>query len=152
MIDFAEFLMLLSILAGEAEETSSIKKVKLGQVSFYSRSALIRWIRNDGEEVNGDVTGPLIGPVRSAARGVALHKGGEMFFYSAIVVAGTVSGIQTYPRFANSVILSAIEWITLIIFAVEMVMKFLAESEGNMRYFLDQEKRLLIFGEEEKHC
>ena len=49
MIDFAEFLMLLSILAGEAEETSSIKKVKLGQVSFYSRSALIRWIRNDGD-------------------------------------------------------------------------------------------------------
>jgi hypothetical protein len=136
VIDFAEFLQLLSILSGESKETSSIKKVKLGQVSYYGRSALIRWIKNDDEAVNGDVTGPLVHPMRRFARSVALNKRLEMFFYFAIVVAGTVSGMQTYSEFSDSSVLMAIEWLTLVIFTFEMVLKFSAESSGKLHFFL----------------
>ena len=116
VIDFAEFLQLLAILSGEVEETGSVKKVKLGAVSYYGRSALIRWIKYDDSQINGDVTGPLVHPIRRLARGVALDKRLETFFYLAIVVAGTVSGLQTYSQFSNSAALSTIEWCTLMIF------------------------------------
>lgn len=135
VIDFPEFLQLLAILAGEAKETSSIKKVKLGQVSYYGRSALMRWIQNDPEDVNGDVTGPLIHPIRRFARTVALGKKLELFFYSAIVVAGTVSGMQTYSGLSDNVALIAIEWLTLGIFTIEIVLKFCAESAGKQLHF-----------------
>ncbi len=135
VIDFTEFLQLLAILAGERQETSNIKKVKLGQVSYYGRSALMRWIKNDEGEINGDVTGPLVHPIRRLARRVALDKFLELFFYAAIVVAGTVSGLQTYQNFADSAILIAIEWLTLAIFTIEMTLKLCAESSGKIRFF-----------------
>lgn len=135
VIDFTEFLRLLAILAGEKEETSNIKKVKLGQVSYYGRSALMRWIKHDGGEINGDVTGPLIHPIRRFARRVALDKYLELFFYSAIVVAGTVSGLQTYPQFADSAVLVGIEWLTLAAFTIEITLKLCAESSGKLRFF-----------------
>ena len=47
VVDFPEFLQLLAILAGEAKETTSIKKVKLGAISYYGRSALIRYDFSD---------------------------------------------------------------------------------------------------------
>lgn len=136
VIDFSEFLQLLAILSGEAGETTSIKKVKLGAVSYYGRSALIRWIKHDDSAINGDVTGELVHPIRRFARGVSLDKRLETFFYFSIVVAGTVSGLQTYAQFSNNPFLTAIEWCTLIIFAVEMLLKFAAESAGKMYFFI----------------
>jgi len=136
VIDFAEFLQLLAILSGEVKETTSIKKVKLGAVSYYGRSALIRWIKYDDSQINGDVTGPLVAPARRLARAVSLDKRLEVFFYLAIIIAGTVSGLQTYSQFSTSAVLMAIEWCTLAIFAIEMLLKFLAESAGKMHYFL----------------
>ena len=59
----------------------------------------------------------------------------ELFFYSAIVVAGTVSGMQTYSQFTDSAVLVGIEWLTLAIFTIEIALKFCAESSGKMRFF-----------------
>ena len=146
VIDFPEFLQLMAILSGEAGETTSIKKVKLGAVSYYGRSALIRWIKHDDSAINGDVTGELVHPIRRLARGVSLDKRLELFFYFSIVVAGTVSGLQTYSQFSDSLLLTAIEWCTLIIFAFEMLLKLAAESSGKMHFFMTDTWNVSVHG------
>jgi hypothetical protein len=130
VIDFTEFLTLFSIIIGDRPEGENIKRIKLSNMSYYCRIALPRWIKNDDEEIAGDITGPLVPGVRSAARSMCLRKDAEMFFYLCIVSAGVTSGLQTYEDFQSSTPIMILEWFTLGVFTVEIVAKLLAESDG----------------------
>ena len=135
VIDFTEFLTLFAIFTGEMEEGDNVKKIKLSSMSYYGRVALPRWIHNDAEDVAGDITGPLIPSFRGISRTVVLRKDVELVCYLCIVVAGTASGLQTYAEFQSSGMIAAAEYLTLLVFAIEMLMKFLAESAGKMGGF-----------------
>ena len=145
VIDFPEFLTLYAMLAGDMKG-EHVKKVKLSSTSFYGRVALIRWIKNDADAINGDVTGPLVPGFRSAARSLALSRPAEMFFYFCIGVAGVCSGIQTYDGWEEAPAIIGLEVLTLLIFAVEVVTKMLAESAGKPASFFDDPWNVFDFG------
>jgi len=103
-------------------------KHKLYEMSFYGPAALVRWVRHDGEEVRGDITGPAVFAGRRCARVLVLNKWLETLFYVSIAIAATNSGVQTYARVAGSLGVLIVENITLGIFAVEIILKICAES------------------------
>ena len=144
VIDFPEFLTLYSMLSGEIQG-EHVKKISLGKTAFYGRTALIRWIQNDDDAINGDVTGPLVPGVRAAARGAALNRSMEFFFYFCIIIAGTCSGLQTYDSMQDSPVILGFEWLTLFVFFVEVVLKLLAESSGQILGFFEDPWNLFDF-------
>ena len=84
IIDFPEFLGMMARLTDGVTETSPVKLKKL---SHYGRDTLLRWIRDDPEELDGDVTGSGYGdvtgiaPFRRTARRVLMHRKPENFVY-----------------------------------------------------------------------
>ena len=84
IIDFAEFLGMMARLTDGVTETSPVKLKKL---SHYGRDTLLRWIKDDPEELDGDVTGSGYGnvtgiaPFRRTARRVLMHRKPENFVY-----------------------------------------------------------------------
>lgn len=136
VVDFPEFLTLYAMLSGEVKG-EHVKKISLGKTAFYGRTALIRWINYDGDEINGDVTGPLVPGMRATARSAALNRSLEYFFYFCIIIAGTCSGLQTYESMQGSPFILGLEWLTLFVFFVEVVLKLLAESAGKIIGFFE---------------
>eukprot|EP01050_Picozoa_sp_SAG11_P020183 SAG11_NODE_3359_length_2501_cov_1.511657_2_plen_186_part_00 len=65
VVDFPEFLGLMHRLM--AVEDGNRSKVKVKKISHYGRDALLRWIRDDPEELEGDVTGPEIGGLKKVS-------------------------------------------------------------------------------------
>jgi voltage-gated sodium channel len=59
----------------------------------------------------------------------------------AIIVAGVIVGLQTYKRFETDPMLAAIDNVILSVFAVECILKIVAEGEKPWLYFTDPEER-----------
>jgi hypothetical protein len=124
-------------LSGETQ-SENVKKVPLSKTSYYGRVALVRWIQYDAEEINGDVTGPLVPRFRATARSISLNRAAEIVFYFAILVAGICSGIQTDSSMTDNWVVLAMEWGSLSVFFVEVLLKLLAESSGKpLAFFQD---------------
>ena len=132
VIDFPEFLGMMARLTDGVTETSPVKLKKL---SHYGRDTLLRWIKDDPEELDGDVTGPGIAPFRAAARRILLHRKPEWSMYVIITLAAIVSGVQTYPRFHDSIAIVIFEHSILVAFTLEIIVKMAGESSGKLYHF-----------------
>eukprot|EP01052_Picozoa_sp_SAG31_P007162 SAG31_NODE_338_length_17490_cov_7.707032_5_plen_202_part_00 len=94
VIDFNEFVALVGkvdLLGDQEEESLDGKKkpkkkktkagLKLKKLSHYGRDTLLRWITDDPDENEGDVTGPAIWSVRRRARRTMMNRKVENFVY-----------------------------------------------------------------------
>ena len=125
LVNFTEFMNIYQDVL--QKNLIDANKHKLHEMSFYGPAALVRWVRHDGEEVRGDITGPAVFAGRRCARVLVLNKWLETLFYVSIAIAATNSGVQTYARVAGSLGVLIVENITLGIFAVEIILKICAE-------------------------
>ncbi len=72
-------------------------------------------------------------------KSIADAKAFQNFVTLAIIVAGVLVGIATYPEFSkrHEGVLELLNTIVLIIFIVEIVVKLIAEGNKPWRYFMD---------------
>ena len=132
LVNFTEFMNIYQDVL--QKNLIDANKHKLHEMSFYGPAALVRWVRHDGEEVRGDITGPAVFAGRRCARVLVLNKWVECVFYVSIAIAATNSGVQTYAGFAGSLGVLIVDIITLGIFAVEVILKLCAESPRLISY------------------
>jgi hypothetical protein len=99
-----------------------------------------RWVHHDGLALNGDVTGPGVPWYRRYARKLVLRKDTEVFFYSCIAISAAVDGMLTYPSLLESDVVGYIGHFTLMVFGLEVSMKFVSETgsyDSTRGYFDD---------------
>lgn len=135
VVDFPEFLGMMRKIISNEGDNEGVGAMKMKTLSHYGREALLRWIRNDPNELDGDVTGPAVSGPRRGARRLLMNRMFEWMIYFVILLAAVLSGVQTYPAFHNHIVIETIEHASLIIFIVEIVIKLMAESAGKTHHF-----------------
>lgn len=112
------------------DNTAKRDQVNINQISEYGVYALMRWVHYDDDKVGGDVTGPQIPFVRRVCRIVVLRHDSEYMFYFSIFLSAISSGLNTYESLVNLPIVKALGIFTMVMFTLEVVLKFVAESQS----------------------
>ena len=90
--------------------------LNLKAISDYGIYAMMRWVHHDDDEINGDVTGPLVPVFRRKCRSFVLRRDAEYIFYIAIWLSAVSSGLNTYDEFVQLTWVEGLADVTMIIF------------------------------------
>lgn len=133
-LELNEFLVLYSEMVATQDVATvdgveSRDGVDLLKIADYGVFALMRWVKYEQDErIGGDVTGPLVPKYKAFARALVLRRDLEYFFYSSILMSAVVSATETNDRLANQIWLQVMGTATMIIFALELLLKFVADT------------------------
>lgn len=113
VVDFQEFLgMMKKIIDKSGEQNEGVGMMKLKKLSHYGRDALLRWIKDDPPELDGDVTGPSVCALCRFSRRILMNRTFEWFVYAVIGIVAVLSGLQTYDAFSDNLLIETVSSIS----------------------------------------
>ena len=76
------------------KKTKTKTGTKLKKLSHYGRDSLLRWIMDDPDELEGDVTGPKVSKLRRQARRTMMNRHAENFVYFGVDHAAAFATLE----------------------------------------------------------
>ncbi len=126
----SEFLSVYAQTVKAQVESRHVVPYDITAVSFYGVGALVRWVKHEGDQVGGNVTGDSVPAARRMARRMLISQPIENCFYFCILLSAANSGMQTYAEYENSDLVVWTGHFSNTVFAVECILKLVADGSS----------------------